>query len=119
MSDGIELVIQRDLNRLPVFPEERWVPKAGAPRAAFPPFVARAAAVAERLSGQKASFVPLSPGSLPIVYSLERHVGVPGLSAPDNPVYGGCAAHAPNEHIRVRDVAPALRYFAALLDELG
>jgi len=83
------------------------------------PFVARAAAVAERLSGRKASVVPLSPGTLPVVHSLERHVGVPGLSAPDNPVYGGCAVHAPNEHIRVEDIAPALGYFAALLDELG
>jgi acetylornithine deacetylase/succinyl-diaminopimelate desuccinylase-like protein len=83
------------------------------------PFVARAAAVAERLSGRKASVVPLSPGTLPVVHSLGRHVGVPGLSAPDNPVYGGCAVHAPNEHIRVEDIAPALGYFTALLDELG
>ena len=61
----------------------------------------------------------VSAGSLPVVHSLERHVGVPGLSAPDNPVYGGCAAHAPNEHIRLADIAPAIGYFTALLEELG
>jgi acetylornithine deacetylase/succinyl-diaminopimelate desuccinylase-like protein len=83
------------------------------------PFVARAASVAERLTGKAASIVPLSAGSLPIVHTLERHVGVPGLSAPDNPVYGGCAAHAPNEHIRLADLAPAIRYTVALLEELG
>jgi acetylornithine deacetylase/succinyl-diaminopimelate desuccinylase-like protein len=83
------------------------------------PFVARAAAVAERIAGSAASIVPLSAGSLPVVHSLARHVGVPGLSAPDNPVYGGCAPHAPNEHIRISDVAPAIRYTAALLEELG
>jgi len=46
-------------------------------------------------------------------------VGVPGLSAPDNPVYGGSAAHAPNEHIRVEDFAPAIEFTIAVLEELG
>ena len=51
--------------------------------------------------------------------SLQRHVGVPGLSAPDNPVYGGSAAHAPNEHVRVEDFAPAIEFTIAVLEELG
>ncbi len=46
-------------------------------------------------------------------------MGVPGLMAPDNAVYYGCAAHAPNEHIRFEDIAPAVRYLVALLMELG
>jgi acetylornithine deacetylase/succinyl-diaminopimelate desuccinylase-like protein len=95
---------------------------AAADPAATPPddpFVARAVAVAERLSGQAASIVPLVAGSLPFVASFNRYVGVPGLSAPDNAVYSGCAAHAPNEHIRLEDIAPAIRYTVALLDELG
>jgi acetylornithine deacetylase/succinyl-diaminopimelate desuccinylase-like protein len=83
------------------------------------PFVARAVAVAERLSGEAASIAPIIAGSLPFVASFERHVGVPGLSAPDNAVYHGCAAHAPNEHIRLEDLAPAIRYTVALLEELG
>ena len=83
------------------------------------PFASRVIDVAERVIGKPPSIFPLSPASLPIVASLQRHVGVPGLSAPDNPVYGGSAAHAPNEHIRVQDLAPAIEFTIALLDELG
>ena len=53
------------------------------------------------------------------VEPLALNVGVPGLSAPDNPVYGGSAAHAWNEHIRVADLALAIVFTIALLDELG
>jgi len=83
------------------------------------PFAARAIAVAERLAGRPASIVPIAAGTLPVVASLARHVGVPGLAAPDNAVYYGSAAHAPNENIRLADIAPAIRYLVALLDELG
>jgi acetylornithine deacetylase/succinyl-diaminopimelate desuccinylase-like protein len=83
------------------------------------PFVFRAAAVAERVAGKPATIVPLSPGGQPVVASLARHVGVPGVSAPDNAVYWGNAAHAPNEHVRLEDIAPAIRYFKALLEDLG
>jgi acetylornithine deacetylase/succinyl-diaminopimelate desuccinylase-like protein len=83
------------------------------------PFASRVIDVAERVIGKRASIFPLAPASLPVVASLQRHVGVPGLSAPDNPVYGGSAAHAPNEHIRVEDLAPAIEFMTALLEELG
>jgi acetylornithine deacetylase/succinyl-diaminopimelate desuccinylase-like protein len=83
------------------------------------PFVARCIAVAERVAQQKPSIDPIVAGSLPVVASLARHIGVPGLSAPDNATYRGDAAHAPNEHIRLEDIAPAVRYLDALLDELG
>ena len=83
------------------------------------PFVAHAVSVAERVADRTASIDPLFPASLPAVASLARHVGVPGLSAPDNAYYSGCAAHAPNEHIRLEDIAPAVRYLVALLTELG
>jgi acetylornithine deacetylase/succinyl-diaminopimelate desuccinylase-like protein len=83
------------------------------------PFAARVIGVAERVTGKPPSIFPIGPASLPIVASLQRHVGVPGLSAPDNPVYGGSAAHAPNEHVRVADFAPAIEFTIALLEELG
>ena len=83
------------------------------------PFVSRVLEVAERVAGKQPSIFPLAPASLPIIASLQRHVGVPGLSAPDNPVYGGSAAHAPNEHVRVADFAPAIEFTIALLEELG
>jgi len=82
-------------------------------------FASRVIGVAERVIGKPPSIFPLAPASLPIVASLQRHVGVPGLSAPDNPVYGGSAAHAPNEHVRVADYAPAIEFTIAVLEELG
>ena len=95
---------------------------ASAEPAATPPedaFAARVIGVAERVIGKPPSIFPLAAASLPIVASLQRHVGLPGLSAPDNPVYGGSAAHAPNEHVRVEDFAPAIGFTIALFDELG
>ena len=95
---------------------------ASAEPAATPPedaFAARVIGVAERVIGKPPSIFPLAAASLPIVASLQRHVGLPGLSAPDNPVYGGSAAHAPNEHVRVEDFAPAIEFTIALFDELG
>ena len=62
---------------------------ASAEPAATPPedtFVSRVIGVAERVIGKPPSIFPLAPASLPIVASLQLHVGVPGLSAPDNPV---------------------------------
>lgn len=58
-------------------------------------------------------------GSLPLLASLRRHVGAPGLAPPDNPFYFGARAHAPNEHIRVADLARAVGFFSALLEALG
>jgi len=95
---------------------------ASAEPAATPPedaFASRVIDVAERVIGKPPSIFPLAPASLPVVASLQRHVGLPGLSAPDNPVYGGSAAHAPNEHVRVEDFAPAIEFTIALFDELG
>jgi len=83
------------------------------------PFVARVVAVAESVAGAPASIVPIGPATLPIIAPLQRHVGVPGLAAPDNPVYAGCLAHAPNEHIRLADVEPAIRFTHALFQDLA
>jgi acetylornithine deacetylase/succinyl-diaminopimelate desuccinylase-like protein len=62
--------------------------------------------VAEDVSGKQASINPRAGGSLPIIASLERHIGVPGVGAPGNPVYFGSRAHAPNEHVRLEDISP-------------
>jgi acetylornithine deacetylase/succinyl-diaminopimelate desuccinylase-like protein len=83
------------------------------------PFVRRVVDVAEAVSGERASVWPLTPSTLPIVASLHDHLAVPGLAAPDNPVYAGSRAHAPNEHIRLEDLEPALRFTYALLHNLG
>jgi len=83
------------------------------------PFVRRVVGVAEAVTGQRASITPLAPATLPIVASLQEHLALPGLSAPDNPVYAGSRAHAPNEHIRLEDIEPALRFTYELLRELA
>jgi acetylornithine deacetylase/succinyl-diaminopimelate desuccinylase-like protein len=83
------------------------------------PFVRRVVAVAEAVSGKRASIVPIGPPTLPIVASLNEHLAVPGLAAPDNPTYAGSRPHAPNEHIRLEDVEPALRFTYTLLRELA
>ncbi|HLY95452.1 MAG TPA: M20/M25/M40 family metallo-hydrolase [Gaiellaceae bacterium] len=83
------------------------------------PFVQRVVRVAEAVTGARASIFPLGPATLPIIASLQRHLGVPGLSAPDNPTYSGSGAHAPNEHIRLEDVGPAVRFTYALLQDLA
>jgi acetylornithine deacetylase/succinyl-diaminopimelate desuccinylase-like protein len=83
------------------------------------PFVRRVIRVAEEASGQPAAVVPRIGGSLPIIASLERHLGVPGLSAPDNPFSFGSLAHAPNEHVLLQDLREAIRFTCALLQDLG
>ena len=83
------------------------------------PFVRRVVEVAEAVSGKPASVMPLAPPTLPIVASLQEHLAVPGLAAPDNPIYAGSRAHAPNEHIRLEDIEPALRFTYELLRSLG
>jgi acetylornithine deacetylase/succinyl-diaminopimelate desuccinylase-like protein len=83
------------------------------------PFALRVADVAERVWGTPPSIVPIVGGTLPLLAALRRHVGVPGVSAPDKPAYFGSRAHAPNEHVRLADVARAVRFTAALFDDLA
>jgi acetylornithine deacetylase/succinyl-diaminopimelate desuccinylase-like protein len=83
------------------------------------PFVRRVVDVAEAVSGERASITPLAPPTLPIIASLNEHLTVSGLAAPDNPTYAGCRAHAPNENIRLDDLEPALRFTYTLLKHLG
>jgi acetylornithine deacetylase/succinyl-diaminopimelate desuccinylase-like protein len=83
------------------------------------PFVRRVTEVAEQFAGRRPAVTPLVAATLPLLSSLERHVGVAGLAAPDNPVYSGCRAHAPNEHVRLADLAPTVEFTRTLLTALG
>jgi len=82
-------------------------------------FVKRIATIAESFADKRPSITPIAGGTLPFLGDLRRYVGVPGLAAPDNPVYWGCGAHAPNEHIRLDDLDRAVRFGCYLLMELG
>ena len=81
--------------------------------------VKRIATIAESFADKRPSITPIAGGTLPFLGDLRRYVGVPGLAAPDNPVYWGCGAHAPNEHIRLDDLDRAVRFGCYLLIELG
>ena len=83
------------------------------------PFVQRVARIAEEVTGQRASITPMLGGTLPIIASLQRHLDVPGLAAPDNRFSYGSRTHAPNEHVRLEDLGHAVRFTHALLEELG
>src|SRR5262249_15448698 len=83
------------------------------------PFVRRVVDVAEAVSGESASIIPLAPPTLPIVASLHEHLALPGLAAPDNPTYTGSPAPAPNQHLPLHDIEPALRLTNSVPSSLG
>jgi acetylornithine deacetylase/succinyl-diaminopimelate desuccinylase-like protein len=82
------------------------------------PFVRRVSDIAEQVTSRRPSIGVRIPATLPIIASIQRHLGVPGLSAPDNPFYFGAGAHAPNEHVRLEDINHAVRFVYALFDGL-
>jgi acetylornithine deacetylase/succinyl-diaminopimelate desuccinylase-like protein len=83
------------------------------------PFVQRVIEIAEAFEGKPPSIAPLIGGTLPLLGALRRYVGVPGLSAPGNAGYWASGAHAPNEHVRIEDIARAVRFNCYMFEELG
>ena len=83
------------------------------------PFARRIISIAESFAGKPASISPIIGGTLPLLGSLRRHVGLPGLCAPGNASYWGAGAHAPNEHIRLADLERAVRYNCYMFQALG
>jgi acetylornithine deacetylase/succinyl-diaminopimelate desuccinylase-like protein len=83
------------------------------------PFVQEVSRIVEELTGRRASITVRTGSTLPIIASLQRHLGIPGLAPPDNPFYFGQGTHAPNEHIRLDDLEPAIRFTYALFDGLA
>jgi acetylornithine deacetylase/succinyl-diaminopimelate desuccinylase-like protein len=83
------------------------------------PLVRRVVRIAAEVTGQPASITPRIGGTLPIIASLQRHLDLPGVAAPDNPFYWGSRVHAPNEHIRLEDLGHAIRFTHALFLDLA
>src|SRR5262249_48386386 len=83
------------------------------------PFAQRIARIAESFEGKPPSITPSSGGTLPLLGALERHVGVPGLSAPGDPAYWASGAHSPNEHIRLEDLTRAVAFNRHMFMALG
>lgn len=82
------------------------------------PFVQRILHIAEAFSDKAPSIDPIVGGTLPLLGGLRRFVGVPGLMAPGNPMYWASGAHAPNEHIRLSDLARAVRFNCHMFNAL-
>lgn len=83
------------------------------------PFVQKIASIAQAFAGKPPVITPIVGGTLPLLGSLRRHVGLPGLCAPGNAAYWGSGAHAPNEHIRLADLERAVRYNCFMFQALG
>jgi acetylornithine deacetylase/succinyl-diaminopimelate desuccinylase-like protein len=83
------------------------------------PFVQRIAAIAAEFAQKPPSTSPIIGGTLPLLGALRRYVGVPGLSAPGNPSYWASGPHAPNEHIRLKDIPRAVRFNCYMFDALA
>ena len=50
---------------------------------------------------------------------MKNNVGVLGISTSGNPAYYGSGAHAPNEHIRVKDIPRAIEFNVFMFTALG
>ncbi|MEZ4731325.1 MAG: M20/M25/M40 family metallo-hydrolase [Caldilineaceae bacterium] len=83
------------------------------------PFVQKIAQICQTFTGQEPKIIPLGGGTLPLLGAMKNNVGVLGISTSGNPAYYGSGAHAPNEHIRVRDIARAIEFNVFLFTQLG
>jgi acetylornithine deacetylase/succinyl-diaminopimelate desuccinylase-like protein len=83
------------------------------------PFVQRIVEIARTFTDAPPSISPVMGGTLPLLGDLRRFVGVPGLSAPGNAGYWASGAHAPDEHIRLDDLARAVRFNCHLFEGLA
>src|SRR5512139_648288 len=82
-------------------------------------FVQRIQKICRDFTSQEPEITALVGGTLPLLGSMKRNVGVLGISTSGNPSYYGSGAHAPNEHIRLKDIPRAIKFNAFLFNQLG
>jgi acetylornithine deacetylase/succinyl-diaminopimelate desuccinylase-like protein len=82
-------------------------------------FVERIKRICQDFTNQEPEITALVGGTLPLLGSMRRNVGVLGISTSGNPSYYGSGAHAPNEHIRLNDISRAIEFNAFMLTQLG
>jgi acetylornithine deacetylase/succinyl-diaminopimelate desuccinylase-like protein len=82
-------------------------------------FTQRIKKICKNFTGKDAEIYPLAGGTLPLLESMKKNVGILGLSTAGNPTYYGSGAHAPNEHIRLDDVHKAIEFNVFMFTELG
>jgi acetylornithine deacetylase/succinyl-diaminopimelate desuccinylase-like protein len=82
-------------------------------------FVQRLARICTDFTGLAPEITPLGGGTLPLLGAMKKNIGLLGVSIAGNPSYYGSGAHAPNEHIRVADIARAIAFNAFMFTALG
>jgi len=82
-------------------------------------FVKRVKKICVDFTSKEPEFTALNGGTLPLLGSMKKNVGVLGISTSGNPAYYGSGAHAPNEHIRVSDIPQAIEFNAFMFTQLG
>ncbi len=75
--------------------------------------------ICKDFTDQNPEITALVGGTLPLLGSMKKNVGVLGISTSGNPSYYGSGAHAPNEHIRVSDIRRAIEFNAFMFTKLG
>ncbi len=83
------------------------------------PFVQKITQICQAFTEQEPKIIPLGGGTLPLLGAMKNNVGVLGISTSGNPGYYGSGAHAPNEHIRVKDIPRAIEFNVFLFTQLG
>jgi acetylornithine deacetylase/succinyl-diaminopimelate desuccinylase-like protein len=78
------------------------------------PFARFCAEAAESYYGQPALVFPTDAATIGLS-TLNRFLPYTILLAPGAPGYGGSSIHAPNEHIRISDLADSVKFHALLL----
>ena len=76
-------------------------------------------AICQAFTEQEPEVTALVGGTLPLLGSMKKNVGVLGISTSGNPSYYGSGAHAPNEHIRVSDIPRAIEFNVFMFTQLG
>jgi len=82
-------------------------------------FVQKVGHVCANFTGTESLIIPLAFASLLLLEAFKKNLKILGVSTVGNPIYYGSGAHAPNEHIRITDIAKAIEFNAYLLEELG
>jgi acetylornithine deacetylase/succinyl-diaminopimelate desuccinylase-like protein len=82
-------------------------------------FVQRIQKICQDYAAKEPEITALVGGTLPLLGSMKKNVGVLGISTSGNPSYYGSGAHAPNEHIRLRDIPRAIEFNAFMFTQLG
>lgn len=84
--------------------------------AADSPFVKLVQDTAREVYGKEPVVIPTTAGSGPM-YPFTRTLGLPVASS--GVEYPGCGMHAPNENVRLTDLALGIKHMAAIMTRLG